>query len=96
MRGAIACVSGPLRGTFCFLIAADAVAAVLRTMTADSVNIVLIDISVSWSVRGSSLLCLPSKHRPPATIPSIMSHQPRINAGKRWPVLAGAAAQPTA
>ena len=62
----------------------------------DSANTVLIDISVSWSVRGSSLLCLPSKHRPPATIPSIMSHQPRINAGKRWPVLAGAAAQPTA
>jgi hypothetical protein len=55
------------------LVAADAVAAVLRTMAADSANMVLIDIFfVSWSVREWSLLCFPPKHRPPATISSIM------------------------
>jgi hypothetical protein len=41
---------GPLRWTalFCFLVAADAVATVLRTITAESANFVLIDIFVFW------------------------------------------------
>src|SRR5262245_66039738 len=49
----------------------------LRTMAADSANIVLIDIFLSWSVRGRSLLCFPPKHRPPAIIPSIVSYRAR-------------------
>jgi hypothetical protein len=49
----MACACGLLRWTaLFFLVAADAVVAVLRTMTADSANIVLIDMSVSWSVLG--------------------------------------------
>ena len=72
------------------MVAADAVAAVLRTMAADSANIVLIDIFRLLVRSGVIAAILLSTQTPAASdLPSIMSHQPWINAGKRWRVFGG-------